>query len=298
MTKRGFGHIPDRPSLRTQQPALSHPLISARYAALKTAASALSLRAFEAPIYDQGQSGSCGGHGSAQLTFTALNAAGMPPPWAPSPKRIYQNTRAVRRAADSGSATTLPPLTDSGVMPADLATALARYGISQKSPATSPDGRNSDVWTAADTGGPDDVNDEATIEDLEAEGFTIITGEYRIDETAADLGAQIAASIAAKFPVGVGAFVDSGVMDWAAGDPPINSINLSDPQGGGHWYAITGYTYDGSSYVFIVANSWGAAYGDAGHFLITDAAIKQSASDIYPWAIARVASPRNAGSPK
>ena len=160
-------------------------------------------------------------------------------------------------------------------------------------PTTTPDGRVSDVWTAEDTSAePPNVNEEATVEDLEGEAVTILTGAYRIDEsqTALAISQQIAASLLNGIPVGVGAFVDTAVQEWTAGSAPLNAVNLNDPQGGGHWICLDGFSIVDDVYVFDIANSWGTSYGDAGHFSVTGAWIAAAASDLYPWAISQVAS--------
>jgi hypothetical protein len=201
----------------------------------------------------------CGGHGTAQAVYTALNAAGFSPLTVPSPRILYALARIMQRTNASQG------LADSGVMPSDLLTVLRQYGIKPMAPTVTPDGRYSDVWGPGDLIGlplaQPNVNTEPDLLDLETSGLKLLTGEYRIDESDPTLAQQILASINAKAPGGVGIFVDSAFMQWDPSTGPIKSINLGDPQGGGHWLALTyGYTTPAGVVVLGGPNSWGAEW--------------------------------------
>jgi hypothetical protein len=246
------GYIPDDASGRYQKPASL--LLKASGAVAQA-----SLVGCEAPILNQGQTGSCGGHGTTQAAYTALNAAGFSPLTVPSPRILYALARIMQRTNASQG------LADSGVMPSDLLTVLRQYGIKPMAPTVTPDGRYSDVWGPGDlTGLPlaqPNVNTEPDLLDLETSGLKLLTGEYRIDESDPTLAQQILASVNAKAPGGVGIFVDSAFMSWDPSTGPIKSINLADPQGGGHWLALTyGYTTPAGVVVLGGPNSWGAEW--------------------------------------
>jgi hypothetical protein len=238
-----------------------------------------SLEQFEyKPILDQNNCGSCTGHGTAQLCYIALAAAGKPLLWCPSPKDIYTLTRAAERAVNPG----MPALTDSGGMPADIMLAVSQWGI-RPMRAPSPQGYNSDVDT-------DNVNDEPKLDELEEDAKKILIGEYRIDEQAPDAIELMRQAIASGVPIGIAAFVDTAFEEYNPADGPVNLINLQDPAGGGHWFGFSGYrTLASGKTVFRGPNSWTATWGDRGHLEVTEDWVRAAVSDIYPFAVKEVA---------
>lgn len=256
-----------------------------------------SLRPYECPLLNQGQTGSCGAAGTAQGLSVACNVAGQPLGFVPSPDGIYGATRAIERALAHPTGA-LPRLTDSGVMPADVMEALARFGVRPMLGPT-PDGRNYDLSSSADLANAPpldatkekyspNVNDEPRLEELELSGAKLIAGEYRLNEQDPNLLQLVKQSIfVAKAPVGDGTFVDSQVMDYARSSAPVGAPNLSDPNGGGHWTGIVGYRLeaDGSTSLEVV-NSWGEEYGDAGHFWAQESWLK-ACTDLYSWTVRR-----------
>jgi hypothetical protein len=296
----GLGWVKDASHKRTQKSSYellgTSPVVPA----------ASSLEQYEAACLDQGRSGSCGGHGTAQAIFVSCAAARKPLLWTPSPRGVYAITRQIARIQGLPANAPLPVLTDSGVMPADIMTAVT-WGI-HKMAAPTPDGRNSDVWSLDDVRGlpnapPANVNDEEDIASFEADALTVVTGEYRILETASDVITQMCAALSGvgtlqngvPCAVGFGGFVDGAVMDWKAGDPPLTKFDTSDPRGGGHWFCKSSYStghFNGYvKRVFRVINSWGADYGDRGHFEVTEDWVYQQVPmgcDIYPFHVADV----------
>jgi hypothetical protein len=280
-TGRFFGHIPDADAHRTQKSA------ALRVSAPTTEA---DLTGFEAPLEDQGQTGSCGGHGTSQAVFTSMNAAGVPNLFVPSPDLIYKLARIVRRSNASEG------LSDSGVMPSDLLTVLRQYGIKPIN-APTPDGRYSDVWGPGDLVGvpaaKPNVNLEPDLLDLERSGMRLLTGEYRIDEQDPRMAQQALNCLGSKAAVGIGIFVDGAFMDWDPMSGPITKINLNDPRGGGHWLALTyGYTRDDGMIVLGGPNSWGkfwpatasttcpgSPFWKPGHYEITAPALQAALTD-------------------
>jgi len=254
-----YGYIPDSDVKRRQKDS------RLRFGATPAAPNAASLATFRAPIMDQGPLGSCTGHGTAQAVFTAAAAAGAPLPFVPSPDLLYKLVRVLERQSAATA------LTDSGAMPSDILTVLRLYGVKAIAAPTS-DGRYSDCDPAT-------VNDEPDLLSMEAAGLKLLTGEYRVDETAADFGAQLRAAIAAKHTAGIGVFVDSAFMAYD-GSSPVSVVNLSDPNGGGHWLSLDYYYQTGYGYVYGGPNSWGGAWGKAGCYEITETCLASIVSDI------------------
>lgn len=281
-----FGCRKDPPHKRTQKDA--RLLLGTS----SSTPSTYSLESFECPILDQGRCEGCLGHGTPQGVYTTLNAAGATMPWVASPRALYALLRSLEAAQTPGfDPNNPPPLTDIGGMPADVMTAISQWGVCPTR-APSPDGRNSDIWTPDDVAGivgapAANVNDRASLLDIETSGQKLLVGEYRIDETASDVITVMRGVIAnSKASIGIGAFVDSSVMNWTLSAGPLSSANLQDPNGGGHWICVTSYsTMSNGKTVFRIANSWGASYGDAGHFEVTEDWIRAAVSDIYPFTV-------------
>ncbi len=289
---RFFGYHPDR---RRDRDARMHVSMLFAHFGAQVIPGVGNLSAFRAPIYDQGQTGSCGGHGSAQLDAIAFGSAGIPLGWPPSPGHIYGNTRIQELT------TPTQLLTDSGVSPTDIIIAQQLYGIRPMSTTPglvnglTPDGRQSDVWGPTDVANlanvAANVNDKPDQQQEEQGIQNVIVGEYTIPTGVAGTGGtddNMASTISiVKRPVGVGLFVDTAVMQWTAGSTPIDSINLQDPNGGGHWVACDCYsimTVNGlSQRVYEIPNSWGLEYGQNGVVLVTARALSQAMSDCIAW---------------
>jgi len=281
---RIFGYRPDPLSKRVQK-------LASRAFGASPLPDTASLAHFRCPILDQGPTSSCGGHGSAQGIHVSVNSAAStdetihPLLWTPSPDGIYKDTRVFERqpAADG----TLPPLQDSGIVPADLMRAVTIFGI-RPIRAPAPDGRYSDV-------SPENVNLEPDFADTEASIETLVLGEYRIDEKAIDVIDVVCDVIAhGGRAVGIGIFVDTRFQDWRPGAPFPSSIDTTDTNGGGHWITIDGYitgangnlgeTNNGKR-IFEIVNSWGTSAGDGGIYRVTEDWVRQ-ASDLYVWSAA------------
>lgn len=272
------GYIRDPLHKRTQKPALA--LLGAPIGDVPPSA---SLEDFEAPIFDQGMTSSCLGHGTAQGIYTAFAAHGDKMPWVPSPAGIYTVARCVGRrlAAVKQSVfppATLPPLTDSGAMPADAMRAISLWGVrpmGQLAPT-----RFSDQLVT-------EVNLEPKLGALMDDAETLLVGEYRIDETAPDMIGQVCAAIVHGYPVGIGIFVDTTFEQWTKDRPIIGVPNMMDQNGGGHWMVLTSYkTLPDGTRAFRGPNSWGPQWGDAGHFVASEAWLR-SAWDLYVLNVSR-----------
>ena len=261
----GKGYLRDLPHKRTQRDSRR------LFGASPPVPPAASLEPHELPIFDQGQSSSCTGHGLSQSIWTAICYVGPALAFVPSPRGIYTLARCIGRVQGPGGA--LPPLEDHGAMPADAMSGLSAWGIHAMGPKAA-DGRNSDV-------DPTTVNREPEFEELEIDALHIVSDEYRIDESSADVVAQTCAAIAAGSPVGVGFFCDSRFEDWYPALGPAPAPDLNDSAGGGHWMSIHGYaTAPDGTKVFRGPNSWGEGWGDHGHFVASEAWLR-AAFDLY-----------------
>ena len=282
----GLGYIPDSPkNRRMQQPAhlLMTRLMRAKAAPPKTHSNANC----NTSIFDQGSgdagTGSCTGHGTAQALYTTTAAIasilsiGAPLGFVPSPAGIYTPTRCLERSPDPATRL-LPPLTDSGAMPTDIITCLGLIGVRPIGPMA-PDGRFSDVTVA-------NVNDEPDLYALEQSGMKIETGSYRLDETAPNVFDQIITCIASGVSVGIGFFCDTVFMNWNfSSDGPIDTVDVMDTQGGGHWVSFDAYdTTSSGAYVLGGPNSWGTAWGIRGRFEVTENWFRKAVSDAIPFA--------------
>ncbi len=254
-----FGYHPDPPGHRYSRwlHAFRAPTVAPR-----------DLRPFACKVLDQGQSSSCTGHGTATGVFTAAAAAGAPLGWIPSPCGIYTLAVALERGDPLKG-----PLQDAGAEPNQVARALTEFGIRPMR----------DQSAATDCFPANGVLAEPTLDELESEGEHCYVGWYEIanaDE------ARIA--IAAGAPVGIGTFVDSHFMQWDPSKAPLGRMNTSDPNGGGHWTVLLAAGPAGAP--FVLRNSWGTSWGDAGDALVTDDFVNQ-ADQLLAFGYKRIGAP-------
>ena len=272
------GYLPDTAERRGQKDARA---LMKRSLALPLAA---SLEALEHPILDQNDCGSCTGHGTAQGVYVALAADGHALGFFPSPKLIYALARGLGRAKENPTAKALPALLDEGAYPADAMRAISEFGVAPMV-APSPRGYRTDV-------DPSNVFREPDLGALTQAAKRIVTGEYRIDERAADFVDQVCHTLAfggasgKGAPVGIGVFVDQEFEAWSPSQGPVDTVNLADRNGGGHWLVITSYcTLSSGVRVFRGPNSWTESWGDQGHFEVTEAWLRKACSDCYPMTV-------------
>jgi hypothetical protein len=292
-TGRLFGYRADRVENHTQAPMRDHPDVASM--ADTTVPELIDQSQFGGRPFDQNQCGSCGGHGKAKLDRIALLMTGAYPfalTEDPSPGHGYGVARGIERAADPTADPASTPLTDSGVEPFDLITVNARYGMRRMRATSAPDGSYSDVW-------PANVNDEPLEGDLDTAQGGLLTGEYRLDPSASDTILTLRKTLLLA-PVGIGVFVASLTMNFAAGSAPVVAENTSDPNGGGHWITVCGARPSvaaAGEYDFLILNSWsednygvappsGSARG--GYFWARESFVR-SASDLIAWTVRRAA---------
>lgn len=236
-----------------------------------TTPAAVSLASFAPEVFDQGQTGSCTGHGTATGLATTFAAGGAPLPWVPSPAEIYRNGRAIDRVRRPDGS--LAPLADEGAEPNQVIRAIQALGI-RSMRARPSDGRYSDADPAT-------INAEPMLDDLELERLVVPVGERAIagvgDGAILDQVVDgLRRALAGGFAVGLGVYVDTAFENWDPQTGPQGACDPNDPEGGGHWLCVIGYhTEPTGSTTFQIRNSWSRAWGLAGDIEVTPAFIGQ-----------------------
>ena len=252
---------PDK--LAKTRDAATHPAIAPGVASATATTSNGPLVACVPILLNQGYCSGCTWHAFTAGLATRCTCAKQPPTFLGSQKGGYAYTRAIERASVTPPGQALPTLTDSGAELADVVVGAGTFGVSPYQ-GPSPDGRNSDVWTAQDVEGMTNaplpnVNDEPDGQQLETAASDPLSGAYTIDLTASNAVQVGVAALATGFPLYVGAFVDSAFMSLQFGQI-AQAPNQNDPNGGGHAIflidrrpstAVPGTTE------FLLRNSWG-----------------------------------------
>lgn len=251
--------------LAKTQPAENHPVIRHVFSAVLAGliATGSPLAQHLASLKNQGQCSGCTAHAATTCTETRNGFAQCEPSGPLSQKYFYDCTREWERGQTTPAGQPLPPLEDNGAELADVVAAAAVFGAAPFA-GPSPDGRNSDLWTAADVAGvpnapPANVNLEADVEQLEGASNDPLSGAYTIDLTASDAVTKAVAALTAGFPLYCGFFCDTAFMNLQAFQ--IAQVpNQQDPNGGGHAVSIVDFrpskTVPGT-YEFLLRNSWG-----------------------------------------
>lgn len=231
-------------------------------------------------IMNQGQDGSCGGHGTAKEVKISHGDAGFPITGDVSPKFTYAGAR---REYSPATYPNPNPLTDSGIDPTSLLDWLMREGwvpIGTDSQCPTPDGRYSDIWGPADTSAvPPNVNDDVQLDAEIAGRMNLDVTPYDIDVSGGTQQVRLAFGVQGT-GVGLGIFVDSAFMNWNPANGPLGgTANLNDPNGGGHWVtnAILSYDANGNP-LWTIPNSWGIEWGQSGLIVVQDAWLASSLS--------------------
>ena len=272
---RSWGYIPD--SLANRRKAMSAHKLVTKLPRATSVPKSYSLAAFNAPIFDQGEFGSCTGHGTAQGIYTTAAARGKKLPFIPSPRELYTVTRCLERTTSprTGKPTAL---TDSGAMPTDLIETTSEFGILPIGPMAN-DGRQSDVDST-------NINSEPDLVQLESAALNLELGLYRIDQTAPNAVAQIQACVAEGIAVGIGFFCDTLFQNWNPSKGPLDVVDLTDRDGGGHWISLDTYdTSTGGIIALGLTNSWSRSFGVGGHIEVTSAWFDKAVSDVIPFAL-------------
>ena len=210
------------------------------------------------PVMDQGQSSSCTGHATACAISTSTTCHGRGLAFVPSPDGIYKVGRCVDRVPGPGGS--IPLLDDGGAMPNQIWRGVTEWGIKEIN-APTPDGRYSDV-------DPAHVNDSPTLDDFVADAALELMGQYQITSVGPQFVTDLCVALDMGYAVAVGVFVDTAFENWGnnytSGQSPLGVPDTNDPNGGGHYICLIGYTTVNGKRIFKFRNSWGVGWGDNG----------------------------------
>lgn len=243
--KIGFGLIPDPiPHRKLYNGFHLHSAFTA-----ETYPDSHSLEKFTPPRWNQGNTGSCGGHGTAGCITTTYNALGMYLPSPVSPRSVYQTALCVDREPDATGK--LPKLRDEGTYPNAIVRALNLWGFNFSNEVDG--GRQADA--------PDytsylekHVTDEPLFGELEDREPRIISSVNALVESGSQKIPQACLAISQGFAI-MGAiaagndkfmgFSGEGVLDFTG-------VNID------HWIFFDAYrTNSKGEKEFHLVNSWG-----------------------------------------
>jgi len=218
---------------------------------------------------DQGQSGSCTAHSLSVVLYLAQVTAGVAAPVDPSEHCLYSLSGRLENA--SAAPDVIP---DNGRQLTTCLGVVASPGIGPQ--GTSPDGRNSDIWTAGDlayhnlAGPPANVSLDLTPAETAAL-VPMVLDVRTIDPAAADMEETIQAALIAGAAVYLGTEVGSAFQNVTDDTEPMPDADPNDPQGGGHALALVGFRPAPDGGVeYKIDNSWGStAWGDAGECYVS-----------------------------
>jgi len=250
---------------------------------------AVSNEHLEGSVLDQNLESGCTGHGTSQTLEVCTKKAGIPLPFRASPRSIYANARLL--SLPDGAA-----LTDDGAEPIDVVATIASKGV-RALVMPGPLGFQSDC----DESNVDSLPTEA---ELAEEHVHLEPGAYRIDVSRPGWIDQLCSAIDKHGAACTGSFVDSAFEAYTPETGPVRTVDLQDPNGGGHWLSVTGYrtveeTGDDhvkfgvpvGERVFTGPNSWGKDWGRAGHYEVTGPVLRKACSDCYGFAVQAAATP-------
>jgi hypothetical protein len=212
-----------------------------------------SIDRFAPPIWNQGGTGSCGGHGTAGAVTTTFAAKGPALPYPADPRMLYTLARTVDRA-DPATA-----LRDAGTTPSALVRSIAQWGITLENETAG--GRSAldadyTLWLQ------EHVNDEPKLGELQAANTRPNVGFTGIwDEGKAKCDA-VCASIVDGYAV-MGA-VEAGSAAFQGYDPSRGPLDFtgSNPD---HWVYFTAYRTDANGEIqLLMRNSWGLLWTPSG----------------------------------
>jgi len=221
---RRYGCIPDHPDMRDL--LFAAPLRD-------VLPPKVDLLPIMPPVLDQGQVGSCTGHGSSEAVRAALIQAGHPD--VPLSRLFpYYNGRAYEGTTKE----------DAGAMIRDVVKGLARFGAATEA-----------LWPYSESFAAKPAKAAYT------DGAKRQVLEYRRVPIAA---AALRQALAAGYPVIIGISVYESFEDAKVAETGVVPMPLDGEQMlGGHCMLCFGY--DGAAKTFAVRNSWGAAWGDHGN---------------------------------
>lgn len=241
---RGYGWVPSLPDHRDQAYGLSVPTLGLP--------PKIDLTAELPPAWDQGQIGSCTGHGVGGL---ALHAQLKVNPKAPAPSRlfIYYNERVLESTIRS----------DSGAQIRDGLKVLANQGVPPET-----------LW-------PYDVTKFKNKPVKKAYSTAL---KHKATAYHAVNSGSVKATLAAGYPVVIGFTVYTAFESQEVANTGV--LNMPGPQEsvlGGHCVLVMGY--DDSTQRYLIRNSWGTAWGKDGHFTMPYEYLSNSSLSSDFWTI-------------
>lgn len=200
---------------------------------------------------DQGGHGACEGHSHSKGLRMALQIAGTPLAWDPSPDGLYKIARCIERNGRKVA------LTDSGTESAYICMGINLWGVHPMGgPVQDPDDsgpRNSDVNNTS-------VNAEPTYVELEKDSESLFIGQYSAEGTsAATRLAAVNLALSKGYMPTIGGDVDSAYMGWEPSDGVYPGCNPKDIQGGHSQLIIANRIsiVNSAEYDYQILNSWG-----------------------------------------
>jgi len=260
---RRTGYHPDHAAVHFARPHVGELIrLIARTGGFGTSAGLpWSVQQYDGAIKDQGQNGTCMWQSAGKCARQTLLAAGwqFPATWSNADFAVHVPYAQASRVEQG----TTGSFTDQGLMPASVIQVAGNVGLAslaQGAQCPTPDGRYDDTWGPSDGSAAPNITVDAQPADVEQQIVRVAPGAYNIDTTVNLWLPQVTALSTATKPIGVQVctFVDSGVLNWQPANGPVTSINLNDPNGGGHGEKIS-YCYVDSKGRTIIGllNSWG-----------------------------------------
>ena len=225
----GFGYKPDPVGHRYNMFFL-HPAASVDPATLPARTRNFQ---YAPPIWNQGQTGSCFGHGMAGEITTTFAAHGRALSSPACPDFVYKITRMVDRPDPK------VPLQDTGSAPNSGVRALGLWGcaleseVDQGRTASSPD-YTSNLEAV--------VNRDPKLGDLEKAGKRIITGFNAIADNDSQKILHDQQALATGHAIGTGVDAGNDTFQGATGETPLGYCG-SEPD---HWIYIVDYATVGA----------------------------------------------------
>jgi C1A family cysteine protease len=220
------GWIPDRPDHRDHQFAL-------RLDIRVQLPASVDLRPSMPPIWDQGDVGSCVGHGVAAAHYVAQKLSGAQEPILPSRLFVYYNGRAIDGTVRQ----------DAGTYIRSAVKGIAKLGVAEEK-----------LWKYNTMRWATKPAQVAYINAMKHQALTY----QRIDNTSLY---ALHAALAAGMPIAFGATLYDSF--YKPVDNVIPMPALSEQAIGGHCMAIAGY--DDTKQAFLIRNSWGKTWCDGGY---------------------------------
>ena len=189
---------------------------------------------FAPPVWDQGQTGSCTGHGKAGMDTITLAAHGKPLPAAEQPAFEYRLGRAVDRTDWN------IPLQDGGAYPNSLVRASSVWGVVIETEGAGGRTANSpDYATFLEA----HVNDEPKAEEMIAASRRVITGYNAIADNDTNKWQQFKQAFAGGHAVGVA--VDAGNADFQNYNENAGPLGFTGNEPD-HWIFLIDYAAVGA----------------------------------------------------